>query len=174
MTTRGKHDETVPNRVLERQRLPKVEGCAKRIQRAPGKDQGRRRVGQRGEQRRQEEQPLPAEREIDDERQALEPARIPKLDLDKGPGKRRGPDPGRDAEGQTAGNKPHGQRRVCAGDHDENGGVVDPAAQIFADAGPPGIVRGGGAEHRQQAERIDQDRGESHTFHVIILAFRCR
>ena len=41
--------------------------------------------------------------------------------------------------------------------------MVDPAAQIFASAGPSGIVRGGGAEHRQQAERIDQDRGESHT-----------
>src|SRR5205823_10384342 len=38
MTTRRKDDETVPDRVLERQPRPDVKRCADRIQHTPGHD----------------------------------------------------------------------------------------------------------------------------------------
>ena len=76
MTTRRKDDETVPDRVLERQPRPDVKRCAYRIQHTSGHDKNNGRFRQRSEQRRNEEQPLPAEQEIDNDRQAFKTERI--------------------------------------------------------------------------------------------------
>src|SRR5438270_13624415 len=67
MTTRRKDDETVPDRVLERQPRPDVKRCADRIQHTAGHDKNSGRFGQRSEQRRNEEQP-PASRTRDRQR----------------------------------------------------------------------------------------------------------
>src|SRR5277367_797918 len=150
LTAGGGGDEGVPDRGLEPEAFPQVEPNADRVERAAGDHEREGLEWQRPDKRHDHRQRGPAEREIDEDRDAIEA--IGQQDLDRGASERAHPDERFEPEGPMGGRDLRQQRGIGAGNHQKYRGIVEAAQQSLRGRRRREIV-GAGTDEQQEKGR---------------------
>ena len=145
----------MPDRLVKGNALDDVKGDAGRIDETAGDEEPEIHCRHGKRKRPDHRDDHPAHAEIEREARRLETAREYHLERDA----EAGAEPNRDEDDRTR--KPsepvRHQRRVSPGDHDEDGGMVEPAQDFLG--GPvvrPQIIGRRGEDHGQQAGAINR------------------
>lgn len=149
----GGDHEAVPDRLLVREPLPQVKQHADAVEHATSHQQNDAGNRQRRRQRFERHDNGPAEEQVEHHGQAGEAVHPNQLQDDARA--RHRPDIQKQPAAPAALHLHRDKGGIGAGDHHEDGGMVDPAEQILVLRRAAAVVERRGDQHRQQPAAID-------------------